>query len=493
VSAGVVAADAADALNTQVKRGLAWKAVSTVALQGLRLVTAITLAHLLTPHQYGVAGMVLVFASLILVFSDLAFGSALIHREQLSEADRSTVFWTSTGVGLLLTLVGVAMSWPLAAFYNEPAVQPLCAALSLGFVVTAATSTQTALLMRDMNFRTLELRQIASAAVGAVVGITLAARGAGAWAIIAQQLAIAVVSSLMLWVWTPWRPKFTFSMASLRSMAGYSGNILGSRLLFYVNRNIDNILVGRFLGPAALGAYQVGYNLMLAPLNQLASPAQEVLFPALARVQDDPERLGAAWVRAVRLIGAVAVPALAGLAVTAPDFVRGLLGERWAPAIPIIQVLCWVGLLQSLQGFNSAVLRAVDATRVLLRYSVIVSVASTIAFVAGLPFGVVGVAAAYAISSTLVEPYYAVLTARAANVPLRRLLGALSGVAAAAVLMASAVLTLRLGLTHAGVTPLPRFGAEIVLGALLYVPLCHLLAPEVTREARRLWSPRRAA
>ena len=106
----------------QVKRGLAWKAVSTVALQGLRLVTAITLAHLLTPHQYGVAGMVLVFASLILVFSDLAFGSALIHRESLSEADRSTVFWTSTGVGLLLTLVGIAMSWPLAAFYNEPAV-----------------------------------------------------------------------------------------------------------------------------------------------------------------------------------------------------------------------------------------------------------------------------------------------------------------------------------------------------------------------------------
>jgi O-antigen/teichoic acid export membrane protein len=490
VSAEATQAPVATALSNRVARGLAWKAGSSVALQGIRFVTAVTLAHLLSPHEYGLAGMVLVFASLILIFSDLAFGSALIHRPTLTEADRSTVFWTSVGAGLLLTLVGIALSGPIAGFYGEPEVQPLFAALSIGFVVTAVTATQTALLMREMDFRTLELRLVASAVAGGVVGITLAARGGGAWAIIGQQLAIALVSSMLLWAWTPWRPSLRFSMASLRDLAGYSGNVLGSRLLFYVNRNIDNVLVGRFLGPASLGAYQVGYNLMLIPVSQLAAPAQDVLFPAMARMQDDRKSLGEAWTRSVRLITSISIPALLGLIVTAPDFVDAILGQKWHSAVPVIQVLAWVGVLQSVQGMNSAVLRAVDRTGLLLRYSIVVSVASTVAFVAGLPWGIVGVAVAYAISSTLVEPYYAWMTARAADVPLRALLRAIRGVAIAAVAMAAVVLAVRLGLSGTG--PFVRFAAEVAVGIATYAALLRRTDPEVSDEALRLWRRMRA-
>lgn len=469
-------------LRSQVSRGLKWKAASTATLQLLRFGTAMALARLLSPAEYGLAGMVLVFASLVILFSDLSFGAALIQRERLTEEDRSTVFWTTTGVGLLMTLVGIGLSWPIAAFYGEPRVQPLCAALSLGFVVTAASACQQALLTREMDFRTLELRMMVSAAVSSAVGISLAAAGYGAWAIIIQQLVLALVSTLLLWISSPWRPKLIFSRASLRELGGYSANVLGSRLLFYLNRNADNILVGRFLGAAALGAYQVGYNLMIIPLSQLSGPVQDVLFPAMSRRQRDRGAVAQSWLRANGVIGALAIPALLGLMVTAPDFVATVLGEKWHRAVPVIEVLSWVGLLQSVQGVNSTVLRALDRTDLLLRYSIIVCTASLAAFIVGLPFGVVGVAVGYAISSTIVEPYYTWLTCRTAGITLMAFFRAVRGVTIASTLMALAVLALRLWLTHAGVPTTARFLAEVLAGAGVYVALAARFAPAVRGE-----------
>jgi O-antigen/teichoic acid export membrane protein len=364
-------------------------------------------------------------------------------------------------------------------------VQPLCAALSVGFVVQAFSSTQLALLTRDMEFRVLELRLIAAAVVSSAVGITMAAMGYGAWSIIIQQLVLALVSTLLLWFSSPWRPKVMFSRTSLRDLGGYSANVLGSRLLFYLNRNADNILVGRFLGAASLGAYQVGYNLMIIPLQQLAGPVQDVLFPAMSRAQHDKPAVAQAWIRANRVICALSIPALAGLMVTAPDFVHALLGDKWHEAVPVITVLAWVGLLQSVQGVNSTVLRALDRTDLLLRYSIIVCTFSLVAFIVGLPFGVVGVAVAYAASSTLIEPYYTWLTCRTADISIWTFLKALRGVAGAALGMAIVVLALRLWMTSAGVPAVARFAAEIAVGAAVYLALAARLAPEVRREVEQ--------
>ena len=160
------------------------------------------------------------------------------------------------------------------------------------FVVASLGATQTALLTREMAFRALELRPMAGRPVGAAVGIALAA-GAGAWAIIAQQLTIVVVWTILIWRPRRWRPRFTFSMASLRDLGGFSGNVFGQRLVYYVHRNADNLLIGRFLGASALGVYALAYNVMLQPMSRIAGPVQEVLFPAFSRMQDDRERMAA--------------------------------------------------------------------------------------------------------------------------------------------------------------------------------------------------------
>jgi O-antigen/teichoic acid export membrane protein len=480
-------------LHACVTRGLAWKAASSSVLQLAKIIVAVILAHLLSPHDYGVAGMVIVFSSLVMIFSDLAFGSALIHRPIVTEEDRSTVFWTSALVGLVLMLSGIAMSGFVADFYREPAVRPLFAAMSVSFFVASIASTQAALLTREMNFRSLELRQMVAALVSGAVGITLAANGFGPWAIIMQQIAVVTASSALLWRVSNWRPRLKYSRTSLRNLGGYSGNVFGSRLLFYGNRNADNLLVGRFLGASALGAYSVAYNLMLLPISQIAIPVQDVLFPAFSRMQHDVEALKQVWFRANRVIAALALPTLAGLIVVTPDFVEVVLGRRWLAAVPVIQILAVVGMLQSVQGLNSSVLRAVDQTSALFRYSVVVLVASVTAFAVGLRWGIVGVATAYAISSAIVEPYYSRLTAHSVGVTLWGFVRPLLGVAQAVAGMALCVYVARRLALQVGVPVIPRFIMCVALGFAVYVPLCAWRAPEVRAEIQDVRRRRKLA
>jgi O-antigen/teichoic acid export membrane protein len=155
-------------LRSRVLSGLAWKAASQIFLQVSRFAVALLLARLLTPHDWGLAAMVLVFSGFLVVFTDNALGTALIQRHELTEADRSTVFWLGLAVGLVLTLAGVGLAGPVARFYGEPDVEPLFAVMSLTFVISALGTTQNALLVREMRFRALELRLIASTLVGAV-------------------------------------------------------------------------------------------------------------------------------------------------------------------------------------------------------------------------------------------------------------------------------------------------------------------------------------
>ena len=470
--------------------GVTWKTISAVTLQLSRIVTAVILARLLSPDDYGLASMALVASSLVFVFADVGLGSALVQRETITEEDRCTVFWTSLAVGATLTVVGVAASGFVADFFGRPEVTALFAVFSISFFATSVSSTQAALFTREMNFRALEIRQIASYLVGAVVGIATALAGMGAWAIILQQLTISLVGTTLLTVFSPWRPRFMFSRASLSDLGGFGANVFGSRLLFFCNRNADNILIGRFLGSAALGAYAVAYNVMLLPFSQLAGPLQEVLFPAFARMQADVEQVARLWLRATRIVGAITIPAFLGLMIVAPEFVTTLLGAKWHAAIPVMRILCVVGLLQSLQRMNSSILEARDQTRVLLRFSIIAFVASISAFVGGLHWGIVGVATAYAIVNVLLQPYYAAITCRAVNTKLRRFAASVSPVAQAAAGMAVGVLALQTALIQAGVPSALRLVLLVVAGAVLYLPIVLWRDTELRREAARVLARR---
>lgn len=474
------------ALRGRVLRGLVWKGGSSLTRQLMRIGVTVVLARLLSPHDYGVAGMVIVFAALVEIFGDLALGAALVQRPELSDDDRSTAFWVSVGAGLFFTLLGIAVAGPLAGFYGTPAVRPLFMVMSFSFLISAVGSTQAALLMRVMDFRGLELRLTGGAVVGAAAAIVLAWRGAGPWALIAQQVTAASVATLLVWRFSSWRPSFRFSRTSLRELGSFSGRVFGTRLLFYANRNADNVLIGRYVGASALGAYTIAYNIMLLPSNQISAPVQEVLYPTFSRMQDDVPRVAQAWLAVNRIVGSISLPALAGMVMVAPEFVAVVLGPKWHPAVRVIQILAWVGMLQSLQGLNSSVLQARNRTRDLLRYGVVVCTASLTAFILGLHWGLLGVAVAYATSSTLVEPYYSWLTARALGISVFAFPRALARVVQAVLGMMAVIAITRVLLAGAGLGPAPRLLVLVAVGTLAYVPLALWRVHELRLLVRRV-------
>jgi O-antigen/teichoic acid export membrane protein len=462
--------DTASNLHRRALKGLAWSGGSQVVGQVVRMVVAVTLARLLAPDDYGLAALAVVFASLVLVFSDLALGAAIVQRPVLTEDDRSTAFWMAIGAGVLFTAVGIAVAHPMAAFYGRAEVSQLCMALSATFIIVSLATTHEAVLVRDMEFGKLERRTMVATFVGAIAGIVVAVLTHSAWAIIAQQVAEAIVSTTLLWVVSPWRPSFRFSKTSLHELGGFSAFLVGHRLLYYFHRNADNLLIGKFVGASALGAYSLAYNIMLFPFARIAGPVQKVLGPAFARMQDDKPRLAESWIRAVRLLGTIAVPLLFGMVVVAHDFVAIVLGPKWAATAQIIQVLAWVGIVQSLQSLNTDVLQALGLTSRVFRFTIIFTSTHLVAFIIGLHWGVIGVAAAYAISTTLVEPIYTVMTARSVGISPLRILGAVRGVFESGAIMAAAVYCARELLLSAGVPTFPRLVLSVLVGGLVFVP-----------------------
>jgi len=473
-----------ESIGARIRSGLAWKAGSQITLQISRMIVALVLARLLAPHDWGLAAMVLLFSSFVVVFTDSGLGTALIQRRDLTDEDRSTVFWTSVGLGLVLMVSGFALAGQLARFYGEPAIRHLFMVLSVGFFVSTLGTTQLALLVRDMQFRLLELRQIAATVVGAVTGITIALANFGAWAIVGQQLAEVTTSTLLIWYLSPWRPSATFSTASLRRLGGFAGNVFGENLLYQGGRNLSSLLIGRFLGPAALGTYALATNVILVPFSRIAGPLQQVFFPAFSRMSDDRERMADVWIRATRLVGLISIPSLVGLVILAPDFVQVVLGHRWSHATSVIQILALVGIVQSLQTLNGEVLLALNRAGWLLRFTMLWFAGSVGAFVLGLHWGILGVAACYAAATALIEPVRAYITTRALGIPLMRFVSAFAGVVQATGVMAVALVAGRSALVAAGVPTAARLIILVALGGLLYGGCCLWRAPEITLEVR---------
>lgn len=468
-----------------VLRGLAWKSATRALFEATRFGVAIALARLLTPSQYGIAGMVLVIVAFEPVLSGVAVASALVRRRELTEDDRSTAFWTCVAVGFVSSAAGVALSWPVARFYGEPQVQPLFAVLSLSFALSSLGVTHAHLLVRQMSFRSLELRAMAGVVAGAGVAVGAAATGLGPWALVLQPPAALATSTALLWMLAGWRPRLRFSRRAFRELRGFGGDVSGMLFLFQVTQNADNVLVGRFLGARALGAYSLAYTVILVPFSRLASPLHDVLYPVFTRLQDDLPRLAAVWLRALRLLTAVAVPGMLVLVVAAADVVAVVFGERWAAAAPVMQILAWVGALYVVQGLNSVLLQALGRTRLLLRFALLSCVAGLGSFAVGLHWGIVGVAAGFAAVMTVLGPLYMTLTARAAGVRGRDVAAALSTVAAAALAAAVAAVSCRALLVHAGVAPPLRLAAVAVAAAAVYALLARALLFELRALVRR--------
>jgi PST family polysaccharide transporter len=474
-----------------VLTGFKWKAINMIVSEGTRVGVAVVLARLLVPRDWGLAGMAFIFAGFVTLFSDVALGGALVQRRDIDERDRSTVFWASLAVSLVVMAVAVSLSGLVADFFGEPKVRNLIIVLSFSFPLAALSTTQTALLTRALAYRSLELREIAGVLCGAVAALALAFGGFGAYAIVANSLTATAVSTALLWRFSSWRPRATFSRKSLGGLGSFGLKLFGIRLLNYGNLNADNMLIGRFAGARALGIYSLAYNVMFTPVNRIAVPISGVVYPALVRMQNDLVRMRAAWLRSKRLSASLLAPTFLTIMVTAPDLVHVVFGAKWKAAVPVIQLLCIAGVAHSLQALNFAVLQATGKVGIELRLDLVLSFVTIGAFAAGVPWGAVGVAGFFAGAKWLCMLIDTWVTTRVMSFDFWEALLAGGSLLPLAALSAAGAYGARVWLVHESVPASARLFAvgAIALGG--YLVLLILAAPSLVAEAREVLQLRR--
>jgi PST family polysaccharide transporter len=320
-----------------------------------------------------------------------------------------------------------------------------------------------------MAFRSLAIRKLTAVALSGVVGVGMALSGFGAWSLVGQQLANALISVVMLWAVTPWRPSLQFSRQDFRELFGFGIHVVAGDLLNFISRNIDRLLIGIFLGPVAVGFYAVGYRILDTSQQLLINAARKLVFPTFSRLQHDPERIRRAYSRMNRASSALTLPGYIGLALVAQEATVTLFGSQWSISGPVAAVLFLIGPVLTLQAFSGAVFNAVGHPEVTLRFRLVTTIFNVVGFVLAVVIfrDILAVAAAFVLRGYLLLPLNLVWMREYAGIHIRQQLLELRGVATATLLMAAAVVLVKLALlghVHNAVLLV----AEVVMGVIVF-------------------------
>ena len=388
-------------LRSRTLSGISWSALSQVVTQLFTFAISLVVARILGPKAYGLIGMIVVFTGFANIFGDLGLGAAIIQRKQLEPMHLNTAFWINVIMGGSMTILFVTFAPVVAAFYKEPALATLTAVIALRFLIDSLSMVPIALMNREIHFHKLAKINVSATVVAGLLGLGLALYGAGPWSLVAQSVASSTVALLLSWRLGNWRPRFSCEFQAFKELFGFSGYVLGFNIANYWIRNLDQLLIGRFVGAAALGIYSRAYNLMLMPLTQVSSVVGRVMMPALASIQDDKPRVKRAYLSAISITGLITFPMMTGLFVVSSHFVLAILGNSWAEAIPILQLFCWVGMIQSIATTTGWIYLSQGKSGLYFTMGIISSAYYALAFAIGIRWGMWGVALSYFFANLL--------------------------------------------------------------------------------------------
>ena len=388
-------------LKGRTVKGIGWVTVAQLIRLILTFVVTAILARLLEPDDFGLVAMVVVFTNFAAILNDIGLPAALVQSKEITEEQKSSSFWVNLLEGLLITLVLAALSPLIAGFYSKSQLIPIVIVLSSTFFISSFGMIQSGLLARDMDFKKLALIETTAAFAAGAVAVAMAFAGFGVWSLVFQQVVASLVTAILLFFLCGWKPGLTCRWRPIKQLFRFGINLTGFNVINYFSRNLDNLLIGRFLGSISLGFYSLAYRVFLLPLQTISGVVGRVMFPALSSMQEERERVREVYIRATRLIALVTFPMSVGLLVVAPQFIRVVFGDKWARAILVIQVLALVGLVQSIATTLGWIFQSQGRTDIMFRWGLFATTVAVTAFIIGLRWDIEGVAVAYAIASLL--------------------------------------------------------------------------------------------
>ena len=372
---------------------LAWKFAERISAQLISTVVSIILARLLDPSHYGVISIVMIFITLANVFVSNGFGSALIQKKSATAVDFFSVLYFNIGFSCVLYLILFVTAPLIAAFYGEgyEILTPVLRVLGLRIILSAVNSVQQAYVSRKMIFRKFFIATLWGTVISAIVGIGMAYKGFGVWALVVQYLVSTTVSTLTLMITIGKKPQLVFSLNSLKELFPFGARILGTGLLITGYQELRALIIGKLYSSADLAYYDKARHFPQLIITNINTSISAVLFPKLASQQSELERVKATTRNSICFSSYVMSPMMFGLAAVATPFVRLLLTEKWMACVPLLQMFCIVYLFQPIHTANMEAIKAIGRSDILLKLEIIKKVIELLALLISMWFGVTAI------------------------------------------------------------------------------------------------------
>ena len=375
-------------LKKKTARGLIWSFTDSFGVYLIKFGFSIAIARTLSPDDYGIMGLIVIFISLGQIFAQGGFPMALINKKDAGTIDFSTVFWFNAAIGAVIYLVLYFTAPLIAGFYNESIIINVIRVAALSIILSSFSGVQLTLLSRAMNFRRQALINLLSALLSGICGITLALKGYGVWALVFQSLTGSAVSALGLWLFSKWRPELQFSFKSFRSLFSYGYKVFLQGLGDVFFTKIYFPLIGKFFPVAQLGYYTNASRFSDIFVRQTSNAFTQVLFPAFSSIQDERERFNNNYLSAFRMLSAFMYMGSLLLIILSRSFVTVALTDKWLPAVPLMIIFFSEGFFFPLFTFNQNILLSVGRSGLSLKIDILKKAATFASILLVFRFGI---------------------------------------------------------------------------------------------------------
>lgn len=388
-------------INSKVIGGFFWRFAERIGAQGVAFVVSIILARLLVPEVYGTIALVTVFTAILNVFIDSGLGNALIQKKDADDLDFSSVFYFNIIMCCGLYFLMFFAAPFIASFYNDSTLTPVVRVLSLTLIISGVKNVQHAYVARTMQFKRFFFATLGGTIGAAIIGIYIAYRGYGVWALVAQQVFNAAVDTIILWISVKWRPKKEFSWKRLKSLFSYGWKLLVSALLDTGYGKLRQLIIGKMYTSADLAFYNRGENLPHLIINNVNTSINSVLFPTMSQIQEDRSRLKDVTRRSIKISTYIMAPLMMGMAFCAENIVRLLLTEKWIECVPYMRIFCIAYMFQPIHTANLNAIKAMGRSDIYLRIENIKKIIGLILLLSTMWVGVMAMAYSLLISTFL--------------------------------------------------------------------------------------------
>jgi teichuronic acid exporter len=375
-------------LRAKTITGFFWSLVQQFSVQISSIVFTIFLARILDPSDFGLIGMLTVFMALGNTLIDAGMTSSLIRTKEADDRDYSTVFFINLAVGVLVYLCMAASSGLISRFFAQPELEEIIVVYCLTFVIYPFSAVQRARLAKNMDFKTEMKVSIPSMILGSSLGLFLALQGFGVWALVAMNLCQNSLLSLQFWIYSKWRPSFIFDWNRFKMHFGYGAKLTLAGIINSVFSNIYHLVIGKYFPVDQLGYFSKADSLKQIPVNNISTTLSKVTFPMFSEIQDDELKLKVAYKRIMQQVLFWLTPVMALSAVLAEPLFRILLTEKWVPAVPYFQILCFIGLMFPVHSYNLNILKVKGRSDLFLKLEIVKKSLTVIGILIALPYGI---------------------------------------------------------------------------------------------------------